>query len=190
MITGRFRKSLLHTRTALLVGACTLPLMMGCPPKGEAYREMGAKDDVKNTTADDHHHHDAGPHGGHIIELGDYHGEVVLDKDRVLTLYILGDDAATAAPVADATAKLNAKVGADKKEIALTAAPQEGEADGKTSRFTAAADALPAEIIDIEDLQGDVILIIAGKETTAPIAHDHDHDHDHEHKDEAAPATK
>ncbi|WP_437226778.1 hypothetical protein SH661x_000010 [Planctomicrobium sp. SH661] len=188
MITGRFQLGCIQARSALLIGACALPLMMGCPPKGDGYREMGAKDDVTNTHPDDHHH-DAGPHGGHIIELGDFHGEVVMDDGRNVTVYILGDDAATAVPVADASAKLHAQVGNEKKEIALTAAPQDGETDGKTSRFTAAAELIPVEIIDIEDLQGEVVLIIAGKESTGKISHDHDHghDHDHEHK-EAAPA--
>jgi len=176
-------------RLTALTGTCLLPLMMGCP-QGEGYREMGAKDDVTNTAPDDHHHHEAGPHGGHIIELGDYHGEVVLGKDRVLTLYVLGGDAVTAVPLADATAKVKAKAGTEIKEIVMVAAPLEGENDGKTSRFTAAADSLPAEIIDLEDLEGDVILVVAGKETTGAIAHDHDHDHDHDHQDEKAPAAK
>jgi len=182
----------LHCRRLAMAATCLIPLMMGCPKEGETYRKLGEKDDVTNTTPDDHHHHDAGPHGGHIIELGDYHGEVSLDKDRVLTLYILGGDAATAAPVTDATAKVRAKVGTAQKEIPLKAAPLDGETDGKTSRFTAAADQVPTEIIDVEDLAGDVILVIAGKETVGTIEHDHDHDHgdDHDHPAEKTPAEK
>lgn len=174
MFTGRFHAVRIHSRIMVMAGACALPLMMGCPPQGEGYRKMGAKDDVKNETADEHHH-DHGPNGGHIVELGDYHGEVVVGDGRVFTLYLLGADAKTPAPVADASAKLRAQVGAEQKEIPLTAAPLEGETDGKTSRFTAAADALPVEIIDVEDLKGDVVLVIAGKETVGAIAHDHDH---------------
>ncbi len=163
----------------LLIAAVGLA---GCPQSSE-YRELTKKDDVTNTApVDDHHHHDAGPHGGHILELGKYHGELTMDAGRAVTLYILGDDAKTAAPVKDATAVLHAHVGAEEKEVPLTAAPQDGETDGKTSRFTAAADAVPEAIKDIEDVKGEVILTIAGEKTVAEIVHDHDHDHAHEHE--------
>jgi len=165
-----------------------LAFMLGCPDSAQTFRELDHKDDVTNTTPDDHHH-DTGPHGGHIVELGDYHGEVTFSPERVLTVYIL--DGAATKPVAleKATAKVHAHVGTDEKEIALTSSPQEGETDGKTSRFVAAADQVPEAIKDIEDLQGEVILVIDGKETVGPIEHHHDHDHDHDH-DHPEPTKK
>jgi len=164
-----------------LAGTGMLALMLGCPSQGE-YRELGQEDDVTNTTAHEHHH-DHGPHGGHIVELGDYHGEVVMDDGRTVTLYILDGDAETAVPVANANAKLHAHAGGKEKEIELTAAPQEGETDGKTSRFTAAAELIPESIKDIEDLTGEVILVVEGKESIGEITHDHGHGHEHEHEE-------
>ncbi|WP_437204755.1 hypothetical protein [Planctomicrobium sp. SH664] len=153
-------------------------LMCGCP-KAPTH-QLGAdadKDEVKAVAGHDHHH-DHGPHGGHIIELGEHHGEVSFSTDRVLTLYILGADAKTAVPVADATAALHLHTGTEEKEYALKAAPLEGETDGKTSVFTVTG--LPDSIKDIEDVKGEIILTIAGKSVTAELAHDHHDDHKHE----------
>ncbi|WP_437187253.1 hypothetical protein SH668x_000642 [Planctomicrobium sp. SH668] len=169
-------------RKAILVGVCALPLMMGCPAdqnSGE-YRKLGDKDDVTNTDPHDHHYAH-GPNGGDIVELGDVHGEVVIADGRILTLYILGADAKTASPVAEAIAKFIANIGGETKEIELVAVPLEGETEGKTSRFAASGDVLPAEIIDVHDLKGDVIFVIGGKENKATLGHDHDHDHDGGH---------
>ncbi|SFJ05152.1 hypothetical protein [Planctomicrobium piriforme] len=170
------------------ITTCGLALMLGCPDQGQTYRELDKKDDVTNTAPADHHHdHGAGPHGGHIIELGKYHGEVTVSPERIITLFILGGDAKTAVPLAKATASLHAHLGMEEKEIPLTASPQEGETDGKTSRFIAVAEIVPESIKDIEDLKGEVILIEGEEKSVGPITHDHDHEHEHEHK-EAAPA--
>lgn len=169
----------------MVAAAGLAALLLGCPQAKEPYRELGAKDDVTNTAPAEHHDdHDEGPHGGHILELGKYHGELTMDQGRVVTLYILGGDVKTAVPLADASAVLHAHVGNEEKEIPLTAAPLEGETDGKTSRFTAAADAIPEAIKDIEDLKGEVVLTVGGEKTTAEITHDHDHDHAAEKKEE------
>lgn len=164
-------------RRVLVLGTMALPLMLGCP-QGGGHREFSDADNVTNTDPHDHHH-EHGPNGGHILELGEYHGEIAITDGRVLTLFVLGEDAKTPVPVADATAKVLLKVGEETKEIPLEAAPLEGETDGKTSRFTAAADALPAEIVDIEGVNGEVVLIVAGKEHKASASHDHHHDHAH-----------
>lgn len=174
MFNGR-----MSVRGVLVLGTMALPLMLGCPQGGN-HREFGEGDNVTNTDPHDHHH-EHGPNGGHILELGEYHGEIAVTDGRVLTLFVLGEDAKTPAPVADATAKALLKVGSETKEIPLASSPLEGETDGKSSRFAAAADALPAEIVDIEGVDGEIILIVGGKEHKASASHDHGHDHDHDH---------
>jgi hypothetical protein len=183
MIQSRFelRKCLSHGRAIASVTVFCSLLLMGCPQQQQTYKELGKEDDVTNTSPPEEHHHDAGPHGGHIIELGKYHGEVTVAPDRVVTLYILDGEAKNAAPVADAKAELHVHSGDQEQIVILTAAPLEGEADGKASRFSAGAEKIPESIKDIEDLEGEVVLIIAGEKTIGEIAHDHDHDHAHDH---------
>ncbi|AMV16268.1 hypothetical protein [Planctomyces sp. SH-PL14] len=151
---------------------------------------------VSNTTpvskGDDHGHdhhdhaHEHGPNGGHIIELGEYHGEVAMAPTREISIYILGGDAKTAAPVEGATVKLVVK--AEEKDVTLEAksTPKDGETAEKSSRYVIAADAVPAKVEDIEDVVGKVELTVGGKTTTGAIEHHHDHDHEHEKKAEPA----
>ena len=172
-----------HTKPSVFL-ACSLGLLIcsGCPTEsGSSYRELGKTDDVTNVDPLDHHHHDHGPHGGHILEFGKWHGEVVMGDDRTVTVYILGGDAETAAPLADATAVLHLHVGGEETEVPLTASPQEGDPENQTSRFVASADVIPESIDDIEKLHGEVVLTVAGETVTGEITHDHDHDHDHGH---------
>lgn len=139
---------------------------------------------------DDHDHHDHdhghGPNDGHIIELGEYHGEVAMAKSREISIYILGGDAKTAVPLEGATVKLVLK--AEEKDVTLDAksTPKDGETAEKSSRYVVAADAVPAKIEDIEDVVGKVELTVGGKTTTGAIEHHHDHDHEHEKKAEPA----
>lgn len=154
--------------------------MAGCPSGGdEDLRELGEADNVTNTDPVHEHHHDEGPHGGHILEFGDYHGEIT-HKDGIVTVYVLGDDAETAVPLEGASAVLNLKSGDETVEIALTASPEEGEAEGSSSRYTSAAGALPESVKDIEEVEGSVVLKVGDKSMTAEVEHEHDHDHDHD----------
>jgi len=154
--------------------------LVGCTGGDDSYKPLTEADDVENTHVDDHHHHDhaSGPNGGHILEFGDYHGEITMGEDRVVSVYVLGDDAKTAVPVADGSVTLKLTVGEETQEIALTAAPLEGEADGQSSRFTAAADAIPESVKDIEGIAGSIDLKVGDKTHTAKVSHDH-HGHDH-----------
>jgi hypothetical protein len=107
-----------------------------------------------------------------VVELGEQHGEVVLEADRKLTLYILDGDVKNAVPLADTTAVANLKVGTDIQKIELAALPLDGEKDGKTSRFQSAAP-LPEAIKDMEGVEGEIALTIAGKGVTGAIEHHH-----------------
>lgn len=153
--------------------------LTGCVGSEGEYRELGEGDNVTNTAPPEehHHHHDEGPHGGHILEFGDYHGEIVF-ADGTVSVYVLGDDAETAVPLENASAVLKLGSGDESKEIALAATPQEGEAEGSSSRYSAAAADLPEGIKDLEDITGSVLLTVGEKTLTAKVEHDHDH-HDH-----------
>jgi hypothetical protein len=154
------------------IGLCGMLALAGCDSGTTDYKQVTDKDTKETPAVIDAHDHDHGPHGGHVLELGEHHGEIALEADRKLTLYILDGDVKNAVPLADTTALANLKIGTEMQKVELKALPQDGEADGKTSRFQS-AEPLPESVKDIEDLTGDVTLTIAGKGITAPIEHHH-----------------
>ncbi|MCA9055260.1 MAG: hypothetical protein KDA75_15575, partial [Planctomycetaceae bacterium] len=125
-----------------------------------------------------------GPHGGHIIELGgeDYHAELTLDDSRKLTAYLLQADMKTPLPADAESLSVRLQVGDATEEVTLAAQPQEGDGEGQASQFAMADATLPESIKDAEDLQGEVVVSIAGTQYRGKISHDHDHEgHDHNH---------
>jgi hypothetical protein len=155
-----------------IIGLCGMLALAGCNSESGDFKKVSDKDTKETPAVIDDHDHDHGPHGGHVIELGEHHGEIALEADRKLTLYVLDGDVKNAVPLADATALANLKIGTEMQKIELKALPQDGEADGKSSRFQS-AEPLPESVKDIEDLTGDVTLTVAGKGTTGPIEHHH-----------------
>ncbi|MEZ5942339.1 MAG: hypothetical protein R3C18_13180 [Planctomycetaceae bacterium] len=160
-----------------LLSTVCCAFMMGCPPADDGYSELTEDDNVENVDAHEHAH---GPHGGHIVEFDFGHGEIAMGEDRVVTVYLLSEDAETASPISDAKVQLHLHVGDEEQLIELTASPLEGEADGSSSRFVTTADAIPASIADIEGIEGELLVVTGeGVEDIAEIGHDHE-GHDHE----------
>ena len=116
----------------ILLPAMALAVFTGCSnPQGGA-----PKDNGKSTKKadDDDHDHGPGPHDGTIIEFGKYHGEFTVNhKTQEATVYILGADAKTAAPIQVKEPLLSIKT--PQFQVDLKAAPQEGDPAGKSSRF-------------------------------------------------------
>jgi hypothetical protein len=96
---------------------------------------------ASNTPAkDDHGHkhagHGAGPHEGVVADWGGgkFHVEFTVDHDKQeATVYILGDDEKTAAPIKASAILLS--INDPKFQVELAAAPLDGEAEGTASRF-------------------------------------------------------
>lgn len=152
-------------RTSLVFGLAlaAAPVLSGCPAANQS-KELTDKD-KKVTAPVEAHEHEHGPHGGEIIELGDNHGEINLESDRKVTLYILDGKVKDAVPLAETTVVLALKNGADVTKIDLKPMPLEGEKDGKSSRYQSEAPA-PEAFKDVHDLKGDVTVTTAGKATT------------------------
>ena len=124
------------------------------------------------------HHHDEGPHGGHIIDLGDheYRAELTMDEQsRQVTVYLLEHDTDDPVAIEDESITLNLRAGDQPTQVALQPAPQEGDPEGKASRFQAPGDQIPEQIKDIEELEGELSVKIGEKSYTGEIEHDHDH---------------
>lgn len=95
---------------------------------------------AESANADEEHPHVPGAHGGIIIPIGadSFHAEAVVEKDGVLRLFMLGADETRIHEVDVQAIKAFVKVSGatDAIPIDLSATPQDGDADGKTSQFT------------------------------------------------------
>ena len=60
--------------------------------------------------------------------------------------------------------------------ITLEPSPQEGDAEGQTSRFVATGGVIES-FADLEDLHGSITVTIKETEYTGELSHDHGHDH-------------
>lgn len=164
--------------TALCSSLCLV--LAGCAG-GEDFETVTSEDaDRAEAHADhdhDHHHHEA-PHGGHLIELGDhkYNAEVLLEGEpKQLVVYVLDAHAENAVAIESTSITFTPDEG---EPIVLEAQPQEGDAEGKASKFVAGT-----SLTDLEELHGSVQVTIEGTEYAGEVSHDHDHDHadDHDH---------
>lgn len=91
----------------------------------------------------DEHVHGPGPHGGTITDWGGgaYHVEFTVDHDKKeATVYILGGDEKTPAPIKAQTIHLT--INDPMTELDLAAQPLEGEAEGTSSRFVGTHDTI------------------------------------------------
>ena len=92
-----------------------------------------------------HSGHGAGPHDGTLADWGGgkYHVEFTVDHDKKsTTVYILGGDEKTPAPVKTVDGKLLLTITEPAFQVELKAKPLEGEADGLSSRFVGQHDNL------------------------------------------------
>lgn len=89
------------------------------------------------------HGHGAGPHEGTLADWGGgkYHVEFTVDHDKKeATIYILGGDEKTPAPIK--THKVLLSIKQPVFQVELAAKPLDGETDGKASRFVGTHDSL------------------------------------------------
>lgn len=112
--------------------------------------------------------HDEAPHGGQILDLGDYHAEITVGGGQ-LTVYILGDDAQTAAPLEGASVVTNMKIGDERLAATLIPSPLEDDPAGQSSRFVSEPGAFSESVTNFESAIGFIIVMIGEKELSATI---------------------
>ncbi|QDU81106.1 hypothetical protein Pla110_28430 [Polystyrenella longa] len=170
---------------ALLIGL--LPWVAGCGNGDDGLQEFepstSHEDDHDH---DEHGHEEHGPHDGHLVDLGDhkYMAEVVFDAaDHKVGVYILDHDEMKAYPIDQTEIGAHLHIGEEEQEFKLTAKPQEGDPEGKSSYFELAGNEIIKEhVTDAEDLEGEIIVTVDGETYEGEIMHHHDHDHDdHDH---------
>lgn len=166
--------------------AALLLMAAGCAkgPESNSGGLPAATASGSEAAADVHHHPTEGPHHGHLIELGneEYHAELV-HTDSAVTIYLL-DAAAKSATAIDAKELvINLKHDGQPEQFHLLAAPEAGDAEGKSSRFTI-DDRELVEHLEHEASEARLSVTIHGTAYSGSLAHHHDddgHGHDHAH---------
>ena len=135
-------------------------------------------------TEDDHAHPSEGPHHGSLIEFGneEYHGEFVARCGFDHDLHSRSG-ATEQVPVDAESITLNViPDGEDPQQHELDAVADEGDPEGKSSRFVL-ADPAVVELLDAEGTTAKVSVMIEGISYQGDLAHDHEgHDHEHSHE--------
>ena len=112
------------------VAVLMLTSLYGCGRSSQAYHEV-----PKGTRVhDDPHSHEAGPHGGHIVELGEeeYHAEVVFDPNTSkVTIYILDSTAKKPQPIDAKQVTLVLAIKGKPKPFAAAPGSRYGRSQGK-----------------------------------------------------------
>jgi len=171
-----------------LISGVTLSLLIGCGGSDD-FQEFNPGD-IKpaDPGAHDHHHHHGedhkAPHGGTLVALGDhqYHAEIVWDETaKTITVYVLDGEAEKAVPISAGEISLATGTGDKAEKHTFAAQPEEGDGEGKSSRFVSTDKALFETFHDNDSATGQIDLSIDGKSFAVPVVHqEHDH-HDHEH---------
>ncbi|QDV56835.1 hypothetical protein [Rosistilla oblonga] len=120
--------------------------LTGCKPADTA---TGDATSAAESAADDHGHdhsgtdhseaghgHGVGPHDGTIADWGGgkFHVEFTVDHNKTeATVYVLGGDEKTAAPIAAESIELT--IIDPEMQVTLKPSPQESDPDGTASRF-------------------------------------------------------
>ena len=128
-------------KRTLIATLLVIPMMFtGCEyESGSQSHNDDTHTHADGTTHANHgggHVHSDAPHGGTVSDWGGgkYHVEFVVDHDKQeATVYMLGGDVKTAAPVA--ADEIQMAIDEPKFQTVLKAMPQEGDAEGTSSRF-------------------------------------------------------
>lgn len=165
------------TFATFAIAGSLLALATGC--SGDAGTTTSGHDDGHNHATQGHP--TEGPHHGELIELGneEYHAELLHDASSV-TIYILDGGAAKQIPIDASELTVNLKHDGKPEQFKLPAHPDNGDPEGKSSRFLLSDETL-AHAIDEPGADPKLVVTIAGKSYRGEIAHAHEEHAGHQH---------
>jgi hypothetical protein len=123
------------------------------------------------------HAHGVGPHDGTIADWGGgkFHAEFTVDhSQKQTTVYILGGDEKTPAPIDATTIELSIKE--PEMQITLNAAPVDGDPSGKSSRFIGTHEKLGI----VQEFAGTLTGVVEGTPYSGDFKEEPHSDHNHE----------
>jgi hypothetical protein len=153
---------------SLCFAALGLPLT-GCG------RKTPDKDAHEHEHAHEHGHE--GPHGGHLLELGDedYHAEWTHDDNGKIDIYVLDKDLKKDVAIDAEKLTIKTKVGDKAQDYDLEAA---NSAEGKASHFTI-TDKTLLSILTTAGSEATLDIKIDGRDFTQKIEAHSEHGHKH-----------
>lgn len=169
---------------------CVLTATIGCkqssstPQTDQIASSDAAADDHRHDHADgdsrDHsvegHAHGLGPHDGTIADWGGgtYHVEFTVDHDKQqATVYILGSDEKTATPIDAESIELS--LTDPEMQVVLNADPQEGDPEGKSSRYVGTHEKLGV----VQEYAGTMTGVVDGTPYSGDFKEEAHDDHEH-----------
>jgi hypothetical protein len=162
------------------------PLMIvGCSSGDGDYQEVKPADiPVSDPHASAHNHPSEGPHHGILVELGaeEFHAEIVLpdaSENAALTVYVLDSAAKEVVAIDSTEITINLSHDGNAEQFKLAASPDDGDADGKASRFSS-SDAELVSHFRSDAVHGQLVLTINGTSYRGEIDH-HAHGGSHQH---------
>jgi hypothetical protein len=161
------------TKLLMVLSIAIMPvaLMSGCNAGDQG------KPKVQNGHDHDHDHvsHAHGPHGGHLIELGDdaYHLEWDHDDDaQTIVMYVLDGEATNEVAIAAESIKVTFAVQDETRDFEVRTVKEEGQET--TSRFES-NDADLFALMTSDESAGTVMVEIEGAPYQGKIEHHHHH---------------
>ncbi len=178
--------SILRFVAACGISVWSLIMIAGCnPPVSSSETSPGAETQTASTghdPADDHGHdhghghEETGPHGGHIVEIGQeqFHAEWTHDDaSGEVVVYLLDSSAKSDVAISAATITITTKIGeSEKQTYELSAVSQE---DGQSSRFVLADPAMIEALKAVgPGVEATIVVNVDGKELVGNFEH-HEH---------------
>jgi len=129
------------------------------------------------------HGHGAGPHDGTIADWGGgkFHVEFTVDHEKQqATVHVLGSDEKTATPIDADSIELS--ITDPQMQVTLTADPQEGDPEGKSSRFVGTHEKLAV----VQEYAGTMTGVVDGTPYSADFQEQAHGGHGHSHSGDDA----
>ena len=123
-----------------------------------------------------HHDHEAGPHGGHLVELPGHHAEWTHDETGLITVYLLGEDLEQEATASEVAIRTTIE-GSEPKTYNLTPV---SATDGVAKQFEVKSKELLTALSVGEGVKAEMLVTMEGEEHVGEIEH-HSHDDHHGH---------
>jgi len=153
-----------------------LVILSGCGEK-KGGKAADGKNGANHVSKTDPHEHEHGPHGGHLIELGneEYHAEWLHDEEtHKVEFHILDGAAKKSVPISAKEVVVNYVVDGKPQQFSIPVAPLSGEPAGESSHFEIVSQELCESICENPKAKARLSVSIDGKPYSGKIeAHEH-----------------
>jgi hypothetical protein len=166
----------------------------GAPPQSASATDHSDHEDHGDHEGHDHgdaaaqEHPTEGPHGGHLIELGneEYHAELLHDENtHTVAIHLLDATGKQPVPISSSEITVQLFQGGQFVKYALKGVESPGDPTAAVSQFQIVDAALCDALSHEQEIKGRLQVTIDGKPYTGTIQHSSHGDHDHEGHDHA-----